>query len=54
MEQSFFNDEINIVLAVGVLENAKKIKYTISSIEEVLKKDSWVIILEPVGMSHGY
>ena len=48
VDQDFFNDEINIILAVGVLENAKELKYTISSMEKVLKKDSWMIILEPV------
>ena len=48
LDQNFFNDEINIILAVGVLENAKELKNTISSMEKVLKKNSWVIILEPV------
>lgn len=48
IEQGLKEDEFDIILAVGVLENAKKLKFTISNIEKVLKNNAWIILLEPV------
>lgn len=47
-DQNLKENEYDIVLAVGVLENAENLSFTISNIEKVLKNDGWLIILEPV------
>lgn len=47
-EQNLKEDDFDIVLAVGVLENSKDLEFTINNIEKVLKDNAWIIILEPI------
>lgn len=42
-------DSVDIVIAVGVLNNAKNIEVTLKNIKKVLKKDGKVIIVEAIG-----
>lgn len=44
-------DSVDIVIAVGVLNNAKNIEVTLKNIKKVLKKDGKVIIVEAIGES---
>lgn len=44
-------NSVDIVIAVGVLNNAKNIEVTLKNIKKVLKKDGKVIIVEAIGES---
>lgn len=47
-EQGFVPNEFDIVIAVGVLENAKDIKKSLSYIRELLSINGWLIFTEPI------
>lgn len=46
--QGLKENEYDIIVAIGVLENAEDLRTTISNIEKILKSDAWLIILEPI------
>ena len=47
-EQGFVPNEFDIVLAVGVLENAKDIRKTLRNIRELLAIGGWLVFTEPI------
>lgn len=47
-KQGFINNEFDIILAVGVLENAKNIEETMRNLVKLLDKSSWFIFTEPI------
>ncbi len=47
-EQGFLSNEFDIILAVGVFENAKEISATIAWVKEMLSINGWLIFTEPI------
>lgn len=47
-DYGFLQNEFDIVLAVGVLENAKNIKLTLNLIKQMLSIKGWLIFMEPI------
>lgn len=47
-DYGFLQNEFDIVLAVGVLENAKNIKLTLYLIKQMLSIKGWLIFMEPI------
>lgn len=48
LEQGFVENQFDIIIAVGVIENAKNISKTMDSIKSLLGINSWFIFTEPI------
>ncbi|WP_061313190.1 non-ribosomal peptide synthetase [Clostridium botulinum] len=47
-KQGINSNSFDIVIAVGVLENAKRINETINRLVEIIKPEGWLVFIDPV------
>ncbi|MFD3156838.1 class I SAM-dependent methyltransferase [Haloimpatiens sp. FM7330] len=47
-DQHIGNDSVDIMIAVGVLNNSKNMKHTLDSFSKVLKEDGYLLVIESV------